>query len=118
MAGWPGPRGIRSLEEPDRASSFLACRFQRYGVRPRNRSSLARPEDDAPRSCPLLSLPSRFAHRFDSSPLELSLATSILSTVYRALRAFVDPTFRVPPSVSAAQNASSGGSVFWLCTSL
>ena len=42
-----------------------------------------------------------------------------LSTVYRAIRAFVDPTSGAPPPPSAGQNASSGGSVFLgLCTSL
>ena len=30
MAGWPAPQGARRLEETDRASGFLAGRFQRY----------------------------------------------------------------------------------------
>ena len=70
MAGWPIPRGGRRLEEPDRASGFLAGCFERYGVRPRDRSALARPEDDSPRRGPPLPCP---ADSFtDSSPLPLS----------------------------------------------
>src|ERR687898_654646 len=72
MAGWPIPWWARRFKDSDRASGLLAGCFQCQGIRPRDRSTLARPEDDAHRSGSLLSLPSRFlVHRCASSPLEL-----------------------------------------------
>jgi hypothetical protein len=79
VAGWPGPRGARRLQEPDRARGFLAGRFERDGVRPRYRSALARPEDDAPRSGPP---PPCSADSFTgSSPLPLSYVGYLLHSI-------------------------------------
>src|SRR5215216_681981 len=69
MAGWPVPWGGDVLEDTDGASCLLSGRYKSYGVRPSDRSSLAWPDDDAPRSGPTLCLPSRFVHRFGSSAL-------------------------------------------------
>jgi hypothetical protein len=74
MAGWPAPRGTRRLDEPDRASGFLAGRFQRYAP---YGLAFAWPEDNASWSGYPLFPRIRFAHSL-ISPLEVGTTFIIL----------------------------------------
>ena len=81
VARWPGPGGCSRLDEPDRASGFLAGRFEHYAP---YGSAFAWPEDDTPWGvCPLF-LRIRFAHGV-VSPLEVGTIYIILVFLYDPL---------------------------------
>src|SRR5919112_761097 len=69
MARWPVPWWAHRLKEPDRASCFLAGRFQRYGPCP-DGLAFAWPEDDTLWGVRPLISRIRFTHSL-ASPLEV-----------------------------------------------
>ena len=81
VARWPGPGGCSRLEESDRASGFLAGRFQRYGP---YGSAFAWPEYDTIWGFRPLFSRIRIAHGL-ISPLEVGMIYIILVSLFDPL---------------------------------